>query len=94
MEIIQNDLPGAARFEIKENDEILGEMVYRIEADKTLIIEHTYLAPSLRGKNFGLQLLETVGNFARKQQLKIKSECSYAAKLLEKNKENFRDILN
>lgn len=93
MEIIQNDLPEAPRFEIKEKDEIFGEMVYRIEAGKTLIVEHTYLAPSLRGKNFGFELLETIIKFAREQHLKVKSECSYAAKLLDKNKETFKDVI-
>ena len=90
MKITQNDLAGGARFEIKEKDEILGEMVYRIEDDKDLIIEHTYLNPVLRGKNHGFELLEEVIKFARSKNLKVKSECSYASKLLEKNKEIFK----
>lgn len=93
MEITQNELAGGARFEIKENDEVLGEMVYRIEDGKTLVIEHTYLNPSLRGKNLGMGLLEEVVKYARTKKLKIKSECSYASKLLEKNKEIFKDVI-
>ena len=91
MEITQNELAGGSRFEIKENDEILGEMVYRIEDDKTLIIEHTYLNPALRGKNLGFGLLEEVVKFAHEQHLKVKSECTYASKLLEKNKDIFKE---
>ena len=93
MEIKQNELTGGSRFEIKEKDEILGEMVYRIEDDKKLIIEHTYLDPSLRGKNLGFELLKELAKFARSKQLKVKSECSYASKLLEKNKDTFKDLI-
>ncbi len=91
MEITQNELSGGPRFEIKDKDEILGEMVYRIEDGKAIVIEHTYLNPLLRGKNYGFELLETLVKFARKQHLKVKSECSYATKLLEKNKELFKN---
>ncbi len=91
MEITQNTLSGGPRFEIKEKEETLGEMVYRIEDNKTLVIEHTYLNPVLRGKNLGYSLLEEVVKFAHSAHLKVKSECTYASKLLERNKEIFKD---
>ncbi len=93
MEIVQNKQPGKTRFEIKEKEEVLGEMVYRTEDDKNLVIEHTFIDPRLRGKDFGIQLLGAVADYTRKQNLKLSSECSYASKLLEKNKETYKDII-
>lgn len=93
MEIVQNKEPGKTRFEIKEKDEVLGEMVYRMEDEKNMVIEHTFIDPSLRGKDFGKQLLDEIANYARSKQLHVSSECSYASKLLEKNKETFKDII-
>lgn len=78
-------------FYLEENKETLAEMVYKIEKGK-MIIQHTEVDESLRGKNIGFQLVERGVDYAREAHLKIVPLCTFAKKVIEKNKQ-FEDIL-
>lgn len=78
-------------FYLEENGETLAEMVYKKEKGK-MIIQHTEVDESLRGKNIGFQLVEQGVDYAREAQLKIVPLCTFAKKVIERNKQ-FADVL-
>jgi predicted GNAT family acetyltransferase len=78
-------------FYIEQNGEELAEMTYTLENGK-MVIDHTEVDESLRGKNIGHQLVEHGVEYAREQHLKVLPVCEYAKSVIERTK-NFRDVL-
>jgi len=78
-------------FYLEENGEVLAEMVYMKEDDR-IIIQHTEVDETLRGKNIGFQLVERGVEYAREENLKIVPLCQFAKKVIERHKE-FQDVL-
>jgi hypothetical protein len=79
-------------FYIEDNGERLAEMTYYLKGENKMIIDHTEVDEKLRGKNIGLQLVETAVEFARSEQLKVVPACVFAKSVFEKNEE-LRDVL-
>ena len=78
-------------FYIEQNGEELAEMTYSLEKGK-MVINHTEVDESLRGKNIGFQLVAQGVEYARQENLKILPLCEYAEKVLQTTEE-FQDVL-
>lgn len=91
IERIENGSKGA--FIIKVNDERLAEMTYSRVGYKLIIIDHTEVSDSLRGKGAGKQLLTAAVEYARKNQLKILPLCPFAKSVFDRTIE-FSDVLS
>ncbi len=65
-----------------EEGEELAEMTYTIEKGK-MVIQHTEVDESLRGKNIGFQLVEHGVKYAREKNFKILPLCEFAAEVLQ-----------
>lgn len=57
---------------------------YRMENNDTLVIEHTEVKPDFRGEGLGKELVNKVVEFTQQQGWDLKSECGYAAGIIEK----------
>ena len=73
-------------------DEPIGLLNYHIE-NELLIIDHVYVTRELRGQELGVKLVEKAVAYARANNLKISSVCSYAEKVLADNQE-YGDIFS
>ena len=71
MIIQQEDNGKKGSFYVEENGKRLAEMVYTWAGEKTFIVEHTEVDPSLEGKGVGKQLVHRVVEFAREKNLKL-----------------------
>lgn len=71
---------------------IVAEMVYSQPADNKMIIEHTEVDDSLKGKGIGLQLVHTAVDYARVHHLKIVPLCPFAKSVFDKKPE-LKDVL-
>lgn len=72
-----------------------GKRVALLSYDKsedTLVIEHTEVDKSLRGKNIGYELVHTTVEYARREGLKISPVCPFAKAIFDKKPE-FGDVL-
>lgn len=78
-------------FYIAQNGEELAEMTYTIEKGK-MVITHTEVDESLRGKNIGFQLVEHGVEFARQKNLTVLPLCEFADKVIYTTHE-FQDVL-
>ena len=69
----------------------IAEVTYEV-ADGVADINHTFVDDSLRGQGIAGQLIQAAADVLRKQGLKIKTSCSYAAGWFEKHPEQ-QDLL-
>ena len=91
--LIQHKLVGKkGMFYVGQDGVILAELVYTKPSDDKMIIEHTEVDDELRGKNVGLQLVNTAVDYARKQKLKIIPLCPFAKSVFDKKPE-YNDVL-
>jgi len=79
-------------FHYDEKGETLAEMTYSAPKDDRIIIEHTEVDPSLRGKGIGKALIEESVKWARKNNVKVVPECRFAKKILTSSS-SYQDVL-
>ena len=80
-------------FYAEENDVTLAEMTYSMAGNDVMIIDHTEVSDTLRGKNVGYQLLHTTVEYARTKHIKIFPLCPFAKSVFDKKKDEFGDVL-
>ncbi|MEP7212975.1 MAG: GNAT family N-acetyltransferase [Acidobacteriota bacterium] len=89
---IQRDEHGKnGAFFIDEDGEWIAELAYVRSGDAEITITHTEVDDKLKGKGVGEDLVKAVVEFARENNLKIKSQCKFATKVLGETRE-FGDV--
>ncbi|MBS1797213.1 MAG: N-acetyltransferase [Acidobacteria bacterium] len=79
-------------FFIEEDGEWIAEMTYSREGTRKIVIDHTAVARSLKGRGVGKALVDAAVKFARGKNLLIKPVCAFAKKVLESSEE-YEDVL-
>jgi predicted GNAT family acetyltransferase len=83
---------GNNKFYLGDNeDNIKAVVTYVDKGANTIILDHTFVSPELRGQNIGQQLIKRVADFARENNKKIIPQCWFAEKEFAANKE-YEDI--
>ncbi|MDB5277154.1 MAG: family N-acetyltransferase [Ferruginibacter sp.] len=80
-------------FYIEGKDNYLAELDYSLTPGQVMIINHTEVDDFLRGQDIGRALVNTAAGYARKNQLKIIPQCSFANALMKRNKAEYADVL-
>ena len=80
-------------FFIRGNDKNIAEMTYSLSEPDIMIIDHTWVDDSLRGKNVGYQLVDKGAVFAREHHYMIIPLCPFANAVFKKKKEEYKDVL-
>ena len=70
----------------------IAEVTFPSLDDNTIIIDHTFVDDSLRGRGIAAKLMLEVINYAKTHNKKIKASCSYAVKWFDKNKDEYKYI--
>lgn len=76
-----------------ENDQVLGEITFPVCGPETVVIDHTWVDPSLRGQGAAGQLMQAVVDALRADGRKARATCSYAREWLSRHPEA-ADILD
>ncbi|MGE4585372.1 MAG: GNAT family N-acetyltransferase [Sphaerochaeta sp.] len=63
----------------------VGRITMRHLADGTIVIDHTYVAPQMRGRSIAGRLVMLVVQEAQREGCLIKPLCSYARSFLSKD---------
>ena len=71
-------------FEILNDGEQVGRIVWTL-VDDVMIMDGTFIDPSLRGQDAGLKLLNLSAEHARLHQYKMKAVCPYVVKMFERS---------
>lgn len=93
MEVKREKQENKGAFFIEVNGERMAEMTYSKAGDKMIIIDHTEVNDTLRGKGAGKEMVEAAVNFARESKIKIMPLCPFASSVFKKTPE-FKDVLN
>ena len=91
MEIQHDQQENKGMFFIENLGDNVAEMTYIIR-DHNMVIEHTFVDESLRGKDIGLKLVNEAVRFSRDKGMKIIPKCTYAKKVLERDAQ-YKDVL-
>lgn len=83
---------GKGAFYIVEDDRRVATIDYLFNGPHTITVVHTWVDPSLRGQNIGVELLEALVSHCREHQLKIIPVCSYAKALMDRSPQ-WKDVL-
>ena len=70
----------------------LARITYVTKEPNIIIIDHTFVDPSLRGQGIALKLVDAMVDFARKNKKMVIPVCSYAVKVLNHDPK-YADIL-
>jgi hypothetical protein len=90
---IQFELEGhKGAFYIETNTGRQAEMTFTMAGKSIMIIDHTEVGETLKGKGAGLQLVIAGVEYARENDLKIIPLCPFAKSVFDK-KEEIRDVL-
>ncbi len=74
-------------FALDEAGEMLAEVTFPIKEDGVAEIDHTFVAPALRGKGIAEELLREAAETLRKEGKKARLICSYAVTWFEAHPE-------
>ena len=92
MLIQHKQVGGKGMFYVGQDGAILAELVYTKPAANKMIIEHTEVDDTLKGKGIGQQLVHTAVEYARNHQMKIIPLCPFAKAIFDK-KPAYADVL-
>lgn len=84
--------PGKQKFEMRSGIGEPAVISYR-ERGNTIVIEHTYVPPAMRGKGIAADLTHDVLLEARRLGWKIVPDCSFVETYIQRNPE-FIDLLH
>lgn len=92
--LIQQKQDGSkGSFYIEADGITLAEMTYSMAGADLMIIDHTEVSDTLRGKNVGYQLVKAGVEYARTNNIKILPLCPFAKAMIEKRIDEFGDVL-
>ncbi|MBS1920411.1 MAG: N-acetyltransferase [Bacteroidetes bacterium] len=90
---IQNKKVGDnGMFYIEQDGKVVAKMIYSMPVPGKMIIEHTEVDESLKGKNIGMQLFLHMAENARANHLMVIPHCAFTAALFKKKPE-YSDVL-
>jgi uncharacterized protein len=87
MEIRHKDDGKKGQFYIENDGKVVAETTYVWSGPQRIIIDHTDVDESLKGKNIGKQLVHSVVLFAREKQVKVMPLCPFAKAVFDKTAE-------
>lgn len=83
---------GTNKFYVGDNeDNPQAEISFQSQGDNHIIIDHTGVPDELGGQGLGSQLVKSVVDYARDNNLKVSATCSFAKSVIEKKPE-FQDV--
>lgn len=93
MNIQQEESGTKGAFFIEEEGNRVAEMTYSKAGETKIIIDHTEVSDSLRGKGAGKQLVMAAVDYARKNNKRIIPLCPFARSVFQRVPE-IKDVWN
>ena len=82
---------GKGGFHAMDGEEELGEMEISVSGNN-MIVYHTEVVPKAEGKGLAKQLLATMVDYARKNDLKVIPLCPYVNAQFKRHPDEYADI--
>ncbi len=81
MRIAVVDVPDYARFELRIEDELVGQACYHV-SDGAMTLPHTEVEPSRHGRGLGTILVRGILTAARQRRLRVRPYCPFVRHVL------------
>lgn len=78
-------------FYLENQGQRSAEITYQYYDINTIIADHTWVDPVLRGDGVARKMLDVLVNYAREHQLKIIPQCSYVAVMFKRD-QSLKDV--
>lgn len=92
MEILQTNDIENGKFFIEKEGKLIAELTYSWRGTDRIIINHTTVDESLKGKGAGKQMVRAAVEFARAKGISIIPQCQFAKSVFDKVGD-LRDVL-
>lgn len=92
MEIQNKKVGNKGIFYIEKDRKIIAEMIYNMPSPDKMIIEHTEVDDTLKGKNIGKKLVHHMVEYARSNNIKVIPLCTFTSSVIKRTQE-YADIL-
>lgn len=79
-------------FKNDESGKMIAEVTYVSSGEDKVILDHTFVDPSLRGQGIAEELVDAVVEEMQKENKKIIPLCPYAKELFERKSEKYQEI--
>lgn len=79
-------------FVLVENGQEVGKVTYMPSENGVLLLDHTFVAESMRGQHAGDRLVEQVVELARSTGAKIDPVCPFANALFKRKPDEYEDV--
>lgn len=76
----------------KSADDYIAEITFYPTECGEIVVNHTFVGPSLRGQGIAKKLVDRTVEYAREKNLKIVPRCSYVREVMNQD-ECYKDIL-
>lgn len=70
-----------------ESNKLIVEATFPLFKEGVVVVDHTYVNPSLRGQGIASKLMKAVCQYIDKQHLKLIATCPYAVVWLKRHQE-------
>ena len=77
-------------FVYEKDDQTLGEITWTLLGD-VMVMDHTFVSPTLRGQGVAKKLLNRAADFAREKEYKMEAVCAYVVSAFEQSDE-YEDV--
>jgi uncharacterized protein len=82
--IAVQDNPGESRYELLLDEQVVGEILYRLAPDHVVLL-HTEVLPSLEGKGLGAQLVAGALDDIRARGLRVVPYCPFVRSYIRRH---------
>lgn len=83
---------GNGFFKNDDTGKLIAEVTYVPSGEDKVILDHTFVDPSLRGQGIAAQLVDKVVEEMEKEGKKIVPLCPYAKELFDRKPEKYKHI--
>jgi predicted GNAT family acetyltransferase len=92
MALTVTDNPAKTRYELHDDDHLVGFTEYHERADGVLVFPHTVVTSPKRGAGYGSTLVQGALDAVRAQGRTIVAECPFVARFVEEHPD-YQDLL-
>lgn len=89
--VVHESAGGRGRFVIRDDQRIVAYMSYSLAGDTTMIVDHTEVDASVKGRGVGMELMRSMVQHARDNGLKVMATCPFALAMFGRHSE-LRDV--
>jgi len=82
-EVLHSDTKSRGVFYLERDGRRVAELTYKISGGQ-VIVDHTFVDPSMRGGTMAPSLVEAAVRWARQENLKILPLCPYVSKVFDR----------